>query len=295
MENLDRVIAFVKVAELQSFCKAAAALKISTAAMSKKIAAFEKELKMELFHRTTRTITLTEAALELYEKAKIIVEELGEIDLLISGLHKQPQGKLKIVCGRYFALRWIIPYIDEFYSQFPQIALELEIGERVADLEKEGIDVLIGISVQGPPEAIQKRIAETRYIMAAAPAYLQKFGMPKKPEDLLLHHHRYINHSMRRPQNVIEFSKTKRLTIKPFLSLNDATAMIGCAICGLGIIRSHDYTVQESLRKNELVEVLREYNREPVPLYAYFRRSAYLPQKIRCFIDFVCKKINQEK
>jgi DNA-binding transcriptional LysR family regulator len=110
----------------------------------------------------------------------------------------------------------------------------------------------------------------------------------KKPEDLIKHH--YITHSMRVPADVLSFDNGQEIQIKPALWLNDAQAMLMCAIQDMGIVKLHDYMVTEALAKKQLVEVLSAYHKKEQPIYLYYQPSRYLQPKIRCFIDFYLER-----
>ncbi len=289
MSKFEQMKTFIKVAESLSFVQAAKDLKISAAAVSKQISLLEDDLGVELLYRSTRRVELSELGEQFLEGARRTMKELSMAEDLIAATKKEPQGELRIVAARYFAERFIVPHLSEFLRLFPLITLNLELAERVPDLEKEGIDILIGLSIPGPPDSIQRVIAKTRYILAASPRYISKFGMPKKPEELLSH--RYIAHGMRKPADTIQL-KNKSLHLKPFLLLNDSKAMLSCALQDIGIVKLHDYIVEEALAKKELVEILAEYQDEKaLSLYLCYQAQRYVQPKIRAFIDFILQKL----
>ena len=205
MSKLERLQTFVKVVEENSFTAAARHLRISNVAVTKQINALEDELGVQLLVRTTRKLSLTEAGRVCFEHAKILSNNLQEMEGLFSEMRSEPV-EIKVGCSPYLAETFLVPHLHEFLTLYPKISLTLEIYERIVELAKEGVDINIGHNlayISRDAQDIVRSIGSTRYILCASPAYLEKFGIPKKPKDLLKH--RYITHSMRRPDNVLEF------------------------------------------------------------------------------------------
>jgi len=289
MSKIDRMLTFVEVVDSGSFRQAASKLKISTAAVSKQIALLENEFGGELLKRTTRKLVLTDTGMTLYNQCKRLMSELYEIEALASDIQKEPSGKLKVVIAPYFARLFMIPYLQEFYDRYPKLILDLSLEERIPDFEKEDVDLLIGMSISGPLSSIQRKIAMTRYVLCASPRYLKLHGTPKKPSDLK--NHKYITHSIRRPNNVIQLTDNKEIEVKPCLFVNDSRAMVDAALQDLGIINAHEYAARDALAKKKLVELLPSFSKKTTPIYVCYRQSARLPSKIRVFIDFVLEKM----
>lgn len=292
MSKLEYIKAFISVVEQNSFAAAARKYGVSTALMSRQVARLEADLKVALLQRTTRQLSLTEVGSEYYQLAKKIVAELEAAEVAISVSRGEPTGILSVVSSRYFAIKYLLPLMPTFMAQYPALRVKVELAERFPDLAQENVDVVFGVSIEGPPELVRRRIATTRYILCASPAYLEKFGIPQVPADLS--QHRYITHSMRRPDNVVTFKNNKEIYVEPILWLNDSRAMCECAIQGIGIVRLHDYIVNEALEDGRLVEVLPQNRDSSQPVYLYYQQSRYLHPKIRCFIDFYTSQNNKK-
>lgn len=290
IETLPFLKSFVLVVENESFAQAAKQLRISTPTVSKQINKLESLLGLQLLVRTTRKMALTEPGKLFYTQCKRILEEVDEAQGLLSEIQKNPTGRLKVISGRHFASAYLLPHIKEFLKDYPGLALELELAERIPDLEKEGIDVQIGMSM--PSEGlstVQKKIMTTQYVFCASPQYLKDFGIPKKPKDLLKH--RYITHSMRKPNDTLVFGGNESVNLRPYLIVNDVQAMQTLALQGMGIIKTHDYVVKEAIANGELVEILKAYTKEKIPIYVAYSQRRILSRKIRAFIDFICERI----
>jgi DNA-binding transcriptional LysR family regulator len=291
MSKFERISTFISVVDENGFAAAARKKSLSKAGISRQIAALEHELGVELLKRTTRKIALTEVGNEYYQQCKKILAQLQESETAIAGSQKEATGLLSIVSTPHFALIYIFPKLAEFMKLNPKLQIRFDLAERFPDLGKEEIDVLFGVSVDGPPELTRRRITSTRYILCASPDYLKKYGVPQVPADMLKH--RYITHSIRRPDNVIPFKDDKKIYVNPYLWLNDSRVMRECAINHMGIIRVHDYMVMEALQKKQLIEILSEFQEPPQSVYLYFQQSRFLQSKIRKFIDFFVDNVRE--
>ena len=258
---------------------------LTKAAISKQISSLEEACGLRLLNRTTRSIELTDAGAQIFQESQSIRESLKGIQNFLSGYKKIPQGHLKVFSGRHFAERYIIPYLKEWTDRYPKVTLELDLSERIPDLEKEGLDVMVGLSIPGPPNAIQKKIGTTRYVLCAAPSYLESFGKPKKVADLKSH--RYLAHTMRQPNYSIQLNG-KEVVLNPFLYVNDAQALKDLAVEGIGMTWIHEYLATKKLKSGALVEILPELSaKRDVPLYVCYREAKLTPPKVRAFINFV--------
>lgn len=289
MVTITQMKALVVISEKGSLAAAARALSISAAAISKQLILLEKELGLQLLIRTTRSLEFTEIGKSYCDQCKRILEECEVASELVDQMKTVPHGHLKVVSSPFFASLYILPYLGEFLSLFPQIELDLELTERFPNLNEEAVDILIGTSLPSAGNVIQKRIMTSRGCFCASPDYLAKFGTPKTPKDLI--HHRHIIHSMRKPPNILKFSKKESVTITPFFRVNDSEAMVKLALQGLGIIKAHYPLVRDYLKNETLVELLPNYIEKEFPLYVAFPERRYVSSKVRSFIDFIMSKI----
>jgi DNA-binding transcriptional LysR family regulator len=290
MPDFSQMETFVLTSELGSLAAVARKLKISPAAISKQLTRLEEEVGLQLLVRTTRRIELTEIGTRYCLQCRRILEEVDAASALISQVKVAPSGILKIVSGRHFAKSYIVPHMKEFLTKFPKIELDLELAERIPDFNLEAIDVVIGMSISATGDAIQKRIATTSYVLCASPEYLKKFGVPKRPSELK--DHRYLTHSMRKPDNELMFHGKESVTLKPYIRANDAQTLLDLALDGLGVVMLHHYVVKEYLEKGFLKELLPTYYGGDVPIYATYPQRRYISSKVRCFIDFIVEKLS---
>ncbi len=284
MSKFDQISTFISVIEENGFAAAARKQRISTPAISRQIASLEKALGTQLIARTTRQISLTEIGEKYYQQCKKTLAELREAEVAIAESKNEASGILHVMAPRYFAIARLLPKLSTFMALNPNLKIQLQLAERVPDLEKEEIDILFGVSLEGALDLVRKKVGSTRYVLCASTGYLKKHGKPKKPADLIKHE--YITHSMRSPNNTILFKDQKKYPVNPSLFLNDTFAMRECAIRDMGIVNLHDYMVADPLREGKLIEILQNYQEPEKNIYLYYRQSRYLQPKIRRFIDF---------
>lgn len=284
MSKFDRMATFVSVFQEGSFAACARKLNISPAAVSKQISVLEKELGFELLTRSTRKLSLTEAGAFYFEQANKILRDMAEIDSLALDMRKEPFGSLKVASQRYFAESYILPHLSDFLKAYPKVKLTLELMERFPDLDREEIDIVIGMSRSLSESSIQKTLGYTHYVMCASPTYLKAYGTPKHPQDLKQHH--YINHTLRTPVTITKFADGLELYLEPYLLLNDTKGMKSCAVNGIGIVKLHRYVVADALESGTLVEILADFNEPKQPIFASYSPHKHVPPKIRAFLNF---------
>ena len=291
MGRLAQIETFTLVVQEGSLAGAARLLGISSPAVSKQLSRLESELGLELLSRSTRSLKLTDVGSNYYQQCLRILEEVEAAQALVSQLTAEPQGRIKIVSGRHFASTYITPHLAAFLKRYPQVSVDLELAERVPDFLSESIDVVIGMSVSAPDSAIQRRITSTRYVYCASPDYLNAFGAPKQPQDLV--DHRYITHSQRLPDDLLSFVNGENVRVTPYIRVNDADSMARMAEQGMGIVKLHHYVVAPALASGALVELLADFNDEKVPIYVAYPARRFVSRKVRAFIDFVTEVLRR--
>lgn len=284
MNQFECINTFIAVIEENGFAAAGRKLKVSTAAISRQITALESYLGVVLLKRTTRKVMLTEVGLRYYEGCKQTLASLHATEMALKSSQQQANGQLHILSNRYFAEKFLIPHLNDFMQHNPLLTIKIQLAERFPDFSREDVDIAFGISMDGPDDLIRRQVVTTRYILCAAPSYLQKHSVIQTPYDLIKHN--YITHTMRRPDNLIIVDDGLEILVNPVLWLNDSRAMCNAAISGLGLVRLHDYVVQDALANGTLCEILPQYHQQTVPVYLYYEKSRFLMPKIRKFIDY---------
>lgn len=293
MINPVWLISFIEAVNRSSMAAASRHLKITPAAISKHILSLETSLQVQLLKRSTRHIDLTAEGLLYYEHAKRILESYEEAEAAISHTTKDPTGTLKLVCGPEIGNLYVIPHIKGFLDRYPKVRLNIELTQTMPDLEKEKVDIVVGLSTGIPMNCIQRTLTHARWVFCASPDYLKKHGVPKKPSELVKH--QVITRTQRRPNNIIEFKTGESIVFEPYLYFNDTRAMRISALHGVGVVQLHDYIVAEDLKEGRLIEILGKHTeqKKTIPIHISYLHSTHVHIKIRKFIDFIVEVISR--
>lgn len=295
MIEIGAIPVFVAVAESGGFAAAARQLGITKSAVSKRIGNLEAHLGMQLFHRSTRSMSLTEAG-EIY--LSHAVQALGsaqEAEDAVTAMRGQPAGRLRVNAPMSFGWLHVAPLITDFLERYPGITLDLTMDDRVADLVEAGFDMAIRAGTLPDSALIARRLAPIHSVLAAAPVYLSQAGTPQHPEDLLQHSCLHYSYS-RDPREWILCSAEGdvRVRTKERLRVNNSEALCTALIDGLGIGRLPTFVAGAHLAAGRLVRVLPAYTLPEQSLYAVFPERRHMPAKTRAFADFLADRIGRE-
>lgn len=288
MNRLKNMKTFMHIVEEGSIVGAARKLGITKAAASKQLIDLENRLNTQLMSRTTRALKLTEIGQLYYEALQKVFHAVNEADLVITHTHEKPVGILRILSHRHFGEKFIVNHIKEFTDLYPNLKIDLELSDRFPDMIKENIDVICSVSHEGTENLVRKKIASAGQVLCASPDYLKQFGVPKTFLDLK--RHRYITHSFRDPDNVLFFND-QELYLDYFIRLNDAQAMLQCALQGVGIIKIYNYFVRKYIKNGQLIEILKKFREPEKSIYFYYQYQKFIQIKIRAFIEFINQKV----
>lgn len=291
MGKLEHLETFVEVVEAGSLVMAAKRLGLSPAAISKQLSSLENDLKVSLLSRTTRRLELTDLGRVYYAHCKKVMEKIADLDEIMNAQQLEPSGELSVLSSRYFADRYIIPHLREFFATYPKITLDLTIIGRASDLIQTSIDLFFGVTHALPSEVIQQEISKGRFSLCASPSYLRQYGVPKCPQDLS--RHRFITYSVRQSCHQLVFNNGIEMYFDPFLRVNDTKMMISCALQGLGFIKLHHLEAEELLEEGSLIEILGEFKEAPESIYLGYFQERFLQPKVRHFVEFYLGKIKK--
>ena len=186
MDRLTSLTVFVRVVDTGGFAAAARRLSMSTTMVSNHVQALEDRLGVRLLHRTTRRLSLTEAGKGYYERCTQILAELEEADQTAGAMHSMPRGTLRLYAGTHI-IRLVAPVVADYLALYPEVSIDLTIGERMVDIVEEGFDLAIRPTPPPDSSLIVRRLASWRHVLCCAPAYLERHTAPKRPEDLVRH------------------------------------------------------------------------------------------------------------
>ncbi|POF31011.1 LysR family transcriptional regulator [Roseibium marinum] len=293
MDQLAAMRAFVKVVETGNFTRASETLRMPKATLTNLIQGLEKHLQTRLLNRTTRRVVVTTDGVLYYERAVSIIADIDELDGRLSQAQTEPSGRLRVEMSGAFADWFVIPFLGEFYRKYPDIQLDIGIGDRTVDYLKENVDCALRGGEPADQSLIARRISEVGLVTCAAPKYLDKFGTPEKPEDLETGHF-FVNYFMAQTGQVRPFVFRKdgreiSVTGRHWIAVNDARSYVLSAAAGHGIGQLPDFMVSEELEKGSLVRVLHGWTTDTIPLYIVYPPNRHLSNKVRVFVDWLIR------
>jgi LysR family transcriptional regulator for bpeEF and oprC len=290
MRSLDTLAIFASVAESRSFSAAGRRLGISPSGASKAITRLEKQLGVRLLSRTTRSVKLTEDGAAYFDHCRRILEEIEQADNAVTRARMVPHGRLKVHITAGFGKKIIVPALARFAARYPDITLDIELADRMPDLAEEGIDVSIRVGNIGDSRVVARRLCRTLFITCAAPAYLERYGEPKAPEDLATH--RCLAYAVPlanryREWNFARDGKQFSLALSGPLNINSGEALVDTAIAGGGIVTVASFMAAEALAARKLRWILRDYTAEGPDISITYLAPRQLSARSQAFIDFI--------
>jgi len=259
--RLDELEAFVATAEGSSFTAAAAALGRDATVLSRRVSALEARLGVRLLNRTTRRVTLTEAGSLYLRRVSGLLVELAAAEAEVMDRADAPRGTLRLTLPASFGRLWIAPLLPAFLRAYPGVAVEASYADRFADLVAEGWDAAIRIGGMPDSTLVVRRLAPSRRLLVASPAYLAAHGAPTHPDDLARHVLLGFTGLRTWPHWVLQRgSERAKVRISGRLASDDGEALVPAALDGMGLMLAADWLVGLHLAAGRLVEVLGEWS-----------------------------------
>lgn len=295
MDQLSAMRAFVRVVETGNFTRAATTLNMPKTTVTNLVQSLERHLRTSLLNRTTRRVMVTTDGALYYERAMQILSELDELDGSLSNSQAQPSGRLRVEMAGAFADLVVIPNICDFYQRYPQIQLDIGVGDRLVDYIAENVDCALRGGTPTDLSLISRKVGELPMKTYAAPFYIENFGAPRHPQELEDQHFSvgYLNAQSGRvlPMEFRKAEEELEVTARYIVSVNDSRTYVNAALSGIGVIQAPRFMVRDAVERGELVEVLPEWDRDPLPLYVVYPQTRHLSNKVRVFVDWLAKQI----
>src|SRR5215510_1402085 len=251
---------FAAVVEADSFAGAADKLDLSRGMATRYVAQLERHLGVRLLNRTTRTLSLTAAGSDYYQRAAQILAMVEEAETSAAQEAAVPRGTLRITASNVLSTWYLYRVVADYVQRYPGVAVELLASERTVDLIEEGFDLAVRVSREIAPGLVARRLAPVHMATCAAPGYLKKHGMPKSPEDLAAHN--CLVYSLARYRSEWRFQRrgTQRtVRVSGNLQSNNGEVLMNAAVEGLGVVYQPTFVAYEALREKRLVPILPEW------------------------------------
>lgn len=294
--NFSELEFFVLLNRLGSLSAAARALDITPPAATMRLAAMEKRIGARLLNRSTRKISLTPEGEIYLQHAGRLIDELRELDEIVSGNGQAPRGLLRVNAPLGFGRTVIAPLVSTFTALHPAVEVQLEVTDRPVDLIEKGFDLAVRFGELPDNRINARRIMSNRRFLCASPIYLERHGTPKKLEDLPRHRcivHRQNDDAYGVWRFLID-GRTEIVKVHGTLSSNDGDIVQGWALDGQGIVIRSEWDVTKYLDSGRLRRILPEFTLPSADLYAYYPSSKNLPARVRAFINFLVEQLASE-
>ena len=297
MDRLTQIHLFVLTADLGSLSKAAEQLDISNAAASRTLSTLEEQLGTRLIERTTRRMWLTDAGREYHRRCSLVLSELAEADSIAADEAVSPRGVLRVTSSVSFAMMHLAPALPEFLERYPNLSVQLIAANQYRDFIEAGIDVAIRTKEHECDSGITvRRLAETRRVLAASPAYLSTYGRPETPQDL--EHHKMLVYSLAVDPHQLHMRKGKEectVSISGALDSNEGQVIVAAGRAGLGIVIQPLYIIHDDIVAGRLLPILDDWQLPRLTINLAYQSRRYQPAKIRVFTEFLIERVKAQQ
>jgi len=288
---LTSLTVFGQVVERGGFSAAGRHLSMSVTMVSNHIQALEDRLGVRLLNRTTRKVSLTDIGREYYERSRQILTDLDEADQIANAQQATPRGQLRIFTGMVMA-RFLTPVIAEFTTLYPDVSVELTVGEQMVDLVEHGYDLAVRPQPIQDSSLIVRRLASWRHVLCCAGSYLDTHPAPARPSDLTAHNClRYAFYPygadwrFEDPNGDIVSA-----TVSGNLITNNAETLRTFALEGRGIFLAPSFLIADDIAEGRIVRLLPAYRPVEFSISAVYANRSHLPAKTRIFIDMMASR-----
>ena len=296
MDRVSDLEFFTQLVKQGSLASLARELGVTPPAITARLAQLEKRLGVRLLNRTTRRLSVThEGEIYLATGARLL-EELQELEQVVSSSRGTPKGLLRINATFGFGRRHVAPAIVEFARRYPEVEVQLELTDRSVNLTDKAFDIGIWFGTVPDSRMVARKIVSNKRMLCASPDYLKRAGMPQVPRDLQSHQCIVLRESDAAYGTWYLTRGTRQETIKVrgVLSTNDGETGVLWALAGYGILMRSEWDIHEHVRAGRLVPVLTDWALPVADIFAVYPERANLSAKVTAFIDFLTDWFGKE-
>ncbi|MSP68215.1 MAG: LysR family transcriptional regulator [Alphaproteobacteria bacterium] len=292
MDRLRAMATFVVVAEATGFAAGARRLGLSPSAVTREVATLEASLGARLLHRTTRSVRLTEAGARYLVDCRRILADVAAAASSAAGTHGEIDGRLGVTAPALFGRLHVAPIIEAFVGQNPRVRVEALYLDRVVNLLEEGYDVAVRIGALPDSTLRAVRVGAVRRVVCAAPAYLERAGVPATPAALANHDAiAFAPDGQAAPWSFPGMGRRGPIMPRVRLVANTADTAVAAAVAGLGVTRVLSYQVEAEVEAGRLRVVLAEAEPPPLPIHVVHQEGASPATRVRAFVDLAVRQL----
>lgn len=288
LDRLDRMRLFVRVVERGSFTAAAADLNIPRSTATEALKSLETSLGVRLLDRTTRHVAPSLDGQDYYQRCLSILADIDEAEGALR--NAEPHGLLRVDAHGLITRTFLLPHLSDFLHRYPRIDLHFGQSDRLVDLVREGVDVVLRAGELTDSGLIARRLGLIEEIIVASPAYLAERGVPRTPDDL--DGHEMIGFLSSRTGEIIPLELTvdgqlRNIRLRSRITVDNSDTMADLARRGWGLVQAPRYRFAADLAGGTLVEVLPDFPPSPTPLSVLYPQGRQVAHRVRVFLDWV--------
>lgn len=287
--------AFVRVVDTGSFSRAADQLALPRSTVSKLVGDLESHLGVRLMHRTTRSIAPTAEGLEYHAHAVRLIDEVDAVEHALRGKRRKPHGHLRIDAPGSFATALLIPALADFGREYSDITIALGVSDRPVNIIGDAVDCVIRAGAIDDSAMIGRRLLSLEYVTCAAPDYIARKGVPTHPDQLDQHARAgYFYAATARPNPMIFNRGDEHIVVEASeFSANDGNGLLAMLCAGLGIGQHFRRVVQPLLDSGQLVTVLDDWTRPPMPFHVLYPPGRHQNARLTAFVDWMIARFRE--
>lgn len=297
---LDLIKVFDQVVESGSFSQAAHALNMAPSSVARNIDNLEALIQTTLFKRSTRQLALTVEGQYFHLQGIKLIQEADKLLSEMKGSHPEPMGILRISVFESFGNIYLAPLIPQFLQRYPNVQIEIELDNKLVDLNSENIDVAIRIGTPQDSRLKARKLLTNHTALVASTDYIQQHSKITKPEDLQQHNCLLISHERQRNHWYFNKGKTnKKIAVMGNLISKGGSPLLSAALQGTGVLLLSDWMVKPYIDNKQLIEILPEWTAThgaegSGEIFAIYKGAQYPKPHIRSFVDFLIQQLATE-
>ncbi len=283
---------FAQVAEAGSFTGAARSLGIPKQTLSRRVSELERALSVQLLHRTTRRLRLTDVGAAYLARCVEMVRLAEDANRVVKDAGAEPSGLLRVTADPLFGEAFVAPLVIEYAQKWPRVQIEVLLTRRRVDLVEEGFDVAFRVGTIEDRRLTATRLGPATVRYCASPSYVRAHGAPKRPQELSSHECLVVQADGEPARWPIQ-GKTgmKLVPVKGRLRFNSFSMAYAAALAGLGIGLFPDFTCSDDLRRKRLVAVLEPGQVAVGAVWLVHPAERYLAARVRSFVALASARL----
>ncbi len=295
MDRLTAVRVFVEVADRGSLTQTAEHLEMSTAMVSRYLAAVEDWFEARLLHRSTRKVSLTDAGLQALPACRQLLDLAEDARHIAAERNREPAGLLRVTTAASFAESQLTAALVDFQRQYPQVEIALSVADKATDLVAERVDLAVRITNTLDPAMIARPLAQCRSVLCASPDYLARHPAPRMADELRQHH--FIAHAfgIGRQYRLTRGAQSFSVPVEWRFHTNETAVLRQAVLAGAGIGMLPTYYLGDDLRSGRLQRLLPDHEPELLGIHAIYLSRQHQPLALRLLVDFLAARFAGEQ